>query len=85
MEPMVTSSDVMAPPLKTMTKEKLRSIREGLGLSLTDAAAEFNVGRRSYIRWESGERVIAGPAVVVADILQDRLNVMLVKTKSDAT
>lgn len=59
--------------LRTMSKERMRAIREGLGLSLTDAAARFNVARRTYVRWEAGDRAIEGPAVVVAEWLEQEL------------
>ena len=69
---MVTSFERMNT-LRVMSKEKLREIREGLGLSLSEAAIRFNVARRSYIRWEAGDRKIDGPAVIVAERLEAEL------------
>jgi DNA-binding transcriptional regulator YiaG len=59
--------------LRTMSKEKMKAIRDGLGLSLTQMAMRFNVARRTYVRWEAGDRKIDGPAVIVADLLEKEL------------
>lgn len=69
--------DLTMSTLRSMSKEKLRAIREGLGLSLTQAAQRFNVARRSYARWEAGDRKIDGPAVIVAEMLEKELRELL--------
>jgi DNA-binding transcriptional regulator YiaG len=58
--------------LRKISKEKAKLIREKLGLSLTEMAKEFNVNRRTYVRWEAGDRKIEGPAVIVFEMLEEK-------------
>lgn len=50
-----------------MTAAELKAWREREGLTLDDASERLDVGRRSYIRYENGERPI--PASLVAQLV----------------
>jgi len=57
-----------APPmtkLPTMTSEELRAIRAEMGANQREAAEMLGVTLRGYTRWESGDRSIPGPAVLL--------------------
>lgn len=66
--PMAASVGGMSKP-RTMPAEQLRAIREEIGIIQAEMAERFNVARESYVRWETGVRKIAGPAVVLAEML----------------
>jgi DNA-binding transcriptional regulator YiaG len=40
---------------KNMTKEKIKEIREKLGLSIERMARKCNVSERTWRRWEKGD------------------------------
>ena len=48
-----------------MTPSKFREGRRALGLSQAALARLFETSRRTVIRWEMGDTVIAGPAKVL--------------------
>ena len=39
-----------------MTRQELKTLREKLGLSVAQAAAQVHVSTRTWERWESGDR-----------------------------
>ena len=58
-------------PLRTMSPEEFRAIREGLTWTQERMAAAMNVRTRTVQRWESGDRAIEGPAVPLAERLKN--------------
>lgn len=55
-----------------MTPAELKSIRHSLGLSAEAFARLVRVSNGRTVRyWESGERDIPGPVIVIAEALRD--------------
>jgi DNA-binding transcriptional regulator YiaG len=52
--------------LPTMSAEEIRQIRERFKKKQREMAQLLGVDLRSYQRWESGERSMPGPAVLLS-------------------
>lgn len=53
-----------------MTPAQIRAWRKRLGLSLTDAAEVLGVERRTYMRWESGDRPVSRTVAKLAGMIE---------------
>jgi transcriptional regulator with XRE-family HTH domain len=50
--------------------DRLRRLRERLGLSQRELASEFNVTAGAIAQWETGDRTIAGPTLVLLELYE---------------
>ena len=56
--------------VKQKEAERLVKMRESLGLTQVELAAEFNVTRQALGLWERGERTIPGPVLKLIEIYE---------------
>jgi DNA-binding transcriptional regulator YiaG len=64
--------DAMSEQSINMSPERVKAIREGLGLTQVALAATLRLGptgKRSVIRWETGDTPVPGPVSVALEAL----------------
>lgn len=64
---------VMAARKNVWTAERIRELRERLGLSISEAAARLGVSRPTWSNWERGTRKLARQSKTLLDLLDKEI------------
>lgn len=64
--------------INRMDKHKIKFIRSRMGLTQSELAELMRLSRKSgsrtIRRWEAGERVVSGPALVILEMLYEKVS-----------